>query len=817
MDYLLSHEDDYLYFIDIKADMSDTEAAHAEYLAYANKLRGATAWGGQVEIQALSQCYNCNFEIYQALPRRSSSAESTETLPTHEISITKIKNQKSKTIFLAYSHGNHYDIVLDVEEIERLAYYQKLVHHSIDTFFQREMERKDYFLRDLAFEQPTDPLTPVQALESYDNRQWKIWQGQLQKEKSSDEQMARRIIAEETGTAAVDDGSWSVAGASSKSKNKNKNKANDSLAIQQAEMLAEISRQNSPHSDLDSQLARSLDKDLNDPTSSTISQDQMDADERLARELMDEQVALELSRELNPDTSLQPAQTTIPGGVPMKYAKGKPITPAKPPTSYSSTSASHGATTPSSTSDSTIVDDDGFVPSSKKARSLAAKASAAAKKEAEAEAKRKEMERENAAKREKEAAEKEKAKAAAAAAASAPKSTPAPSNVWASIAQGTVSPTASSNPSATLPAEKEKTATTGAPIAKQTSFAPSTSSQASTSHTDSSSKTDYPNAKNKSDLNATPSQSKPKSPNETCIVSIPIGTGPVGKLPIETISKETGTPNARLESPTSPAEPTAPTNTVSTSIAPTAPEATSVAPTQNKMDEKRGFESRKPGDESRNGPRNARQGHKESGHPRSGRGPQSGSSYATRGVGRGYPPKQPPVYAPVGQKRNEPPSAIPASVPTAPSDSTQTTPSNSNSETTAPSIAEQRTTHTTLSASSAPYVASTEPPTAQPTSTEYQTYHQYQMNQSYENQNSPYAGFPQYPYPQHPGYHQHLAYQPMYQGHYQQQYHPEQMAHYQHYQHYQPYQPYQQPMHGTYGPDSSSISDTAPLLNPERQ
>lgn len=351
VEHLLDNEPEYVYFIDLQGDADDEEGRHKEYLMYTQSMLQPSTWGGQLELQALSQRYHRNFQIYQAVLRRNTSDPTTETVPTHDIATTQISNGFDHLVHLAYSHGNHYDVVLDIDHLDQLAYLQKLVHHSIETFFQPKKERHTFWHRPLAFESDSEsPISFKERIEAYDNRQWKIWQGQLQKEKKVDEEVARRLLATDAAPppALLDDASWSVAsGPRKKGKNKSSSPKIDAVAAQQAALLRHLSLTD------DAQVHRDLLRASDDEAKAL----QMEQDQKMAQSLSDEQMALQLSQELN---------------------SGSLKTFSSPSLQTSSAFSTSSTSFASSHSSPPIDDDDGFIPASKKG-AKAAKANAAKK------------------------------------------------------------------------------------------------------------------------------------------------------------------------------------------------------------------------------------------------------------------------------------------------------------------------------------------------------------------------------------------------------------------------------------------------------
>jgi len=102
-DYMLSHRDDFMPFL------TDTKTGEAytsdQFVHYCEELAGTAAWGGQLEIHALSQALKMPIEVYQA---------NAPVLRTGE-------EYDSEPILLSYHHhayglGQHYNSVAPSEE-----------------------------------------------------------------------------------------------------------------------------------------------------------------------------------------------------------------------------------------------------------------------------------------------------------------------------------------------------------------------------------------------------------------------------------------------------------------------------------------------------------------------------------------------------------------------------------------------------------------------------------------------------------------------------------------------------------------------------
>jgi hypothetical protein len=588
VEHLLAREEDYVFFIDIKCDMSDSDEVHKEYLTYTEKLRGETAWGGQLEIQALSQCYRRNFTIYQALPlvygtkKDEMSEDKAQKERTHEIVTTEISNGFEETVYLAYSHGNHYDVVFDIDYFLKIAYMQKLVHHTIDTLFQRPEERQAYFLRDLAFERtPEVPLTHQQILEGYDNRQWKQWQSKLQKEKSTDETIARRMIAEESGTA--DASSWHTVGATKKKgtgKKGGQSSPLDALTQAQIARMEELSSHRSSF-ERDALLAASLEDELKAPlVKSDLNDDEMAAirrmeeDERLARELSDEQYALQLSQELNPglasnpkvqhfpDNSLTGAKTTS-STVSSSSSTSRPTTgSSSSPATGSSKSFSSASQKRDSGTDAGL--EDGFLPSGKKARQLALRKQAEQEERAKALAMQKaKKEQEEAQRKEQQRKDEQRVKENAVAKASvttptgstSANSTGAPNTTlttnWSAIASPGAKKSGSTAMAGTSPSSSSQPATvtrspdtsttiypSSTPSAKTISSKPATSSPAPTTPSDAPNMATSP-TRQTSSMPSTPQNLAQSTHSATGAVSSPTNPSTI-PAPVPRTNKDRG-------------------------------------------------------------------------------------------------------------------------------------------------------------------------------------------------------------------------------------------------------------------------------------
>jgi hypothetical protein len=75
----------------------------------------ANSWGGQLELQSMSQFYKVNFAIYAA-----------------HSPVTEINNGFPRTITLWYSHGSHYDIIYPLKIQPLFTFGQELVYQMVE-------------------------------------------------------------------------------------------------------------------------------------------------------------------------------------------------------------------------------------------------------------------------------------------------------------------------------------------------------------------------------------------------------------------------------------------------------------------------------------------------------------------------------------------------------------------------------------------------------------------------------------------------------------------------------------------------------------
>jgi hypothetical protein len=84
---------------------------------YLDALSNPSYWAGEVELTALSRMFNVSFTVISSSGRDLAIGEPTAP----------------KNIVLAYSHGNHYDLVLSRARVRSLAFGQKTLFGLIQT------------------------------------------------------------------------------------------------------------------------------------------------------------------------------------------------------------------------------------------------------------------------------------------------------------------------------------------------------------------------------------------------------------------------------------------------------------------------------------------------------------------------------------------------------------------------------------------------------------------------------------------------------------------------------------------------------------
>jgi OTU-like cysteine protease len=88
----------------------------SQYERYLRTMALPTAWAGNVELQAISVCFEVNFRIYSK----------------HQMPVPmEYDNGFERSIDLCFSHGNHYDVVLPIEQFHRIALCQSIVYELL--------------------------------------------------------------------------------------------------------------------------------------------------------------------------------------------------------------------------------------------------------------------------------------------------------------------------------------------------------------------------------------------------------------------------------------------------------------------------------------------------------------------------------------------------------------------------------------------------------------------------------------------------------------------------------------------------------------
>ncbi|KAL0491909.1 OTU domain-containing protein [Acrasis kona] len=86
---------------------------------YLESMMKDTEWGGQLEVEAIAQCFKCNIRVYS---KRGVDAE-------HTYNGKDVTNPP--LIQLCYLNGNHYDSVFTLEFFESCAFLQGMIYDEI--------------------------------------------------------------------------------------------------------------------------------------------------------------------------------------------------------------------------------------------------------------------------------------------------------------------------------------------------------------------------------------------------------------------------------------------------------------------------------------------------------------------------------------------------------------------------------------------------------------------------------------------------------------------------------------------------------------
>ncbi|PRP82665.1 glycoside hydrolase family 81 protein [Planoprotostelium fungivorum] len=145
---------------------------------YCLAMRKPNAWGGQVELQALSLILKRNFVIY--------SMQSLEA--------TLVDNSFSKKVLLCY-YGNHYDVVYPQLNFNAEIVCQSIVYDIFERIF-RPGEGLVFESIDKKKKKPTEALPPSttsQTEYTWRNIGWECWIGELRDQEAHDEMVAQNI------------------------------------------------------------------------------------------------------------------------------------------------------------------------------------------------------------------------------------------------------------------------------------------------------------------------------------------------------------------------------------------------------------------------------------------------------------------------------------------------------------------------------------------------------------------------------------------------------------------------------------------------
>jgi OTU domain-containing protein 4 len=112
VDFIELHRDKYINWID------ESEKSFEDYCA---SMRNDSVWGGQVEVDGMSQLYKCTIIVFSA---RGIEAEH----------VYKLKDRTRRTVRLCYTNGNHYDSVYTPEFFEYAGVAQSIIIDTVIPF-----------------------------------------------------------------------------------------------------------------------------------------------------------------------------------------------------------------------------------------------------------------------------------------------------------------------------------------------------------------------------------------------------------------------------------------------------------------------------------------------------------------------------------------------------------------------------------------------------------------------------------------------------------------------------------------------------------
>jgi hypothetical protein len=137
------------------------------YEGYLERMKEETAWGSQIEIQALSQLFHLDFDIYT---------------DDAQCQLLTLHNGGKQTVALAYSGGNHYDIVYPQSHFQALTVSQSIMMLILEATFVR-----------LSGSTKAVTLNPLPKNYKYDNIGLRIWKSSMSRQTKKDRKIARRL------------------------------------------------------------------------------------------------------------------------------------------------------------------------------------------------------------------------------------------------------------------------------------------------------------------------------------------------------------------------------------------------------------------------------------------------------------------------------------------------------------------------------------------------------------------------------------------------------------------------------------------------
>jgi hypothetical protein len=168
VDYLAEHKDRFAPFVPAREGQT--------YETYLDFMRKDKAWGGQIELQAISNRYSVNVIIYSQ---------------TESEVLFEIDNGSKTTLRLCFSHGNHYDLVLTENEYAVLSYCQGLVLNLVDEMLSAKEQQKQIG------DKSSGVASTAAKEHTYQNFGYNLWLQDIAEVEREDANVAQQLHDEE--------------------------------------------------------------------------------------------------------------------------------------------------------------------------------------------------------------------------------------------------------------------------------------------------------------------------------------------------------------------------------------------------------------------------------------------------------------------------------------------------------------------------------------------------------------------------------------------------------------------------------------------